>query len=106
MRGGGGLFEEIVAGKACVGLLELQRSVVGWEVLFFSTLGLQTLPCLPLNRLPLGTKRWLALFLHLQTHEKHLFLKTTISLRSHHAAFTLPFLTRQPEHSRVSEHNP
>lgn len=93
MGGGGGLFEEIVAGKACVGLLEMQRGVVSLKVLLVSTLGFQTLPCPPLFRLRLGTKRWPALFLHLQTHQKHPLLKTTISLKAHHPAFTLPFLT-------------
>ena len=93
MGGGGGLFEKIVAGKACVGLLELQGGVVSWKVLFISALGLQTFPCPPLFRLRLGTKRWIALFLHLQTHQKHPLLKTTISFKAHHPAFTLPFLT-------------
>ena len=104
MGSGCGLFKEIVARKACVGLLELQRGVIGRKVFLVSALSLQTLPGFSLHRLFLAIRRWLTFFLPLQTNQKEPFLKTTIPSRRHHLAFALPFLTHQPEDSRVSEH--
>ena len=93
------MFKEIVARKTCIGLLELQRRVICYEIFLVHALSLETLPDSPPCRLRMGIKRWLNLLLPRQTNQKESFLKTRIPLGSQKNAFTLSSVTHLSEDS-------